>query len=119
MILPVTWRNVNLSAKAIMGIEAYAQICRLMKREEEYRRFHSIAEEYAAYWMENAEEGDHTLLAYGQPGSWSLKYNAVWDLFFQSHLFSEALLEQEVDFYIQKKRKVWCAFGQPKAICEK
>ena len=97
--------NVNLSAKAIMGIEAYAQICRLMKREEEYRRFHSIAEEYAAYWMENAEEGDHTLLAYGQPGSWSLKYNAVWDLFFQSHLFSEALLEQEVDFYIQKKEK--------------
>lgn len=97
--------NINLSAKAIMGIEAYAQICRLMKNAEEYRRLHTLAEEYAAYLEENAKEGDHTLLAYGWTGSWSLKYNAVWDLFFQSHLFSEELLNQEVDFYIQRREK--------------
>lgn len=97
--------NVNLSAKAIMGIEAYAQICGLAGRKEEARSFHAIAAEYAAYWEKEAAEGDHTLLAYGRPDSWSLKYNAVWDLFFGSHLFSEGVLEREVDFYIRKREK--------------
>lgn len=95
--------NINLSAKAIMGIEAWAQIHRLMGNEEEYQKYHHTAKEYAAYWEENAVEEDHTLLAYGRPESWSLKYNAVWDLFFKSGLFSETLLEQETEFYLTRQ----------------
>ena len=94
--------NINLSAKAIMGIEAWAQIHRLMGNEEEYQKYHHTAKEYAAYWEENAVEEDHTLLAYGRPESWSLKYNTVWDWLFGSGLWEEEIYEQESAYYREK-----------------
>lgn len=97
--------NANLAVKAIMGVEAYAQINRLMKKEQKYQEFHRIAAEYAAYWEKQAVEKDHTLLALGWPDSWSLKYNMVWDIFFKSGLFSESLMEKEVDFYLKKQER--------------
>lgn len=94
--------NVNLSAKAIMGIEAYAQILKMQGKEKEYIRYHETARDYAAYWEAHAAEDDHTLLAYDRPGSWSLKYNIIWDKFFDSGLFGADVFEREVKYYIQK-----------------
>lgn len=101
--------NVNLSAKAIMGIEAYGQILRGMGKEEEYQNYHRKAKEYAAYWEKQAAEGDHTLLAYDQKGTWSLKYNLIWDKFFESEIFSDDTFKKEVDFY----RKTANKYGVP------
>ena len=101
--------NVNLSAKAIMGIEAYAQILRLQKDEEGYTKYHFIAKEYAAYWEKHAVERNHTLLSYDKPETWSLKYNIIWDRFFKSNLFTEAVFEREAAFYIQKCKQ----YGTP------
>ena len=55
-----------------------------------------------AYWEAHAAEDDHTLLAYDRPGSWSLKYNIIWDKFFDSGLFGADVFEREVKYYIQK-----------------
>lgn len=101
--------NVNLAGKAVMGIEAYAQLEKMLGETEEYEKFHAIAREYAAYWEENAAEGDHTLLAYGSQDSWSLKYNIIWDRFFASGLFSDRVFERETDCYLGRNK----AYGVP------
>lgn len=94
--------NINLSAKAILGIEAYAIICRLCKEELEYRKFHEIAEKMAQSWETRARVDNHTKLSFNIKDSWSLKYNLVWDIIFKSQLFSDTLISQELEYYYEK-----------------
>lgn len=94
--------NVNLSAKAIMGIEAYARLAGRLGRKEEAEKYHRKAEEMAADWEKRAAAGDHYALAFGSPDTWSLKYNLVWDKFFESGLFSDEVYEKELAWYVKK-----------------
>lgn len=94
--------NVNLSAKAIMGIEAFALLARQMGQEEVYGEYHEKAVKMAGDWEKRADAGDHTALSFGDRDSWSLKYNLVWDKFFGSGLFREEVYRKEIDYYIKK-----------------
>lgn len=94
--------NVNLSAKAIMGIEAFARLAGRLGRKEEAEEYHKRAKEMAADWEKRAAAGDHYALAFGSPETWSLKYNLVWDKFFGSGLFSDEVYEKELDWYGRK-----------------
>jgi len=91
--------NVNLSAKAIMGIGGFAAMAAMLGREDEARRYRATAEEFARGWLDKARDGDATRLAFDQPGSWSLKYNLVWDRLLGLGLFSEAEMRREQAFY--------------------
>ena len=71
--------NVNLSAKAIMGVEAYARLAGQLGQEAEAREYHQKAAAMAADWEKRAICDDHYVLAFGNPDTWSLKYNLVWD----------------------------------------
>lgn len=97
--------NVNLAAKAIMGIEAYAQLMKLDGNMTEYQRYHARAAEMAADWERRAKDEECYRLAFDCPGSWSLKYNTVWDKFFDSGLFSEKMYEVEINWYRQQNRQ--------------
>lgn len=101
--------NVNLSAKAIMGIEAYARLAAQLGREKEAGEYHEKAKEMAASWEERAFQDDHYVLAFGEPETWSLKYNLVWDKIFGSGLFSEEVYQRELAYYVKKAN----AFGTP------
>ena len=94
--------NVNLSAKAILGIEAYARLAGRFGRKEEAQEYHRLAQEMAADWEKRARADGHYALAFGKPDSWSLKYNLVWDRFFGSGLFSDEVYEKELDWYVKK-----------------
>ena len=94
--------NVNLSAKAIMGIEAYARLSAQLGWEEEAFAYHEKAVKMAKSWEERAFLGDHYALAFGESESWSLKYNLVWDKIFGSGLFSEEVYQKELDYYVKK-----------------
>jgi hypothetical protein len=101
--------NVNLAAKAIMGIEAFSILLDLAGRKREREWYHEKAREMAGSWMERASSGDHTTLVFGDPTGWSLKYNLIWDKFFGGNLFPAELYEREIRWYIQKQN----SFGTP------
>ena len=101
--------NVNLSAKAIVGIESYARLAEMMGDQAEADTYRAKAKAMAASMEERANAGDHYALAYGRPDTWSLKYNMVWDKFFGSGLFSDEIYEKEYACYISKTNE----YGTP------
>lgn len=101
--------NVNLSAKAIMGIQAFSQLEEMSGNKELAAKYHKIAETMAKDWEKRANAGDHYMLAFGKEESWSLKYNLIWDKFFESNLFSREVYDKELDYYIKKRN----TYGTP------
>lgn len=96
--------NVNLSVKAIMGIEAYAILAEMLGEKEEAEKHHKLAKEMAQDWEVRADAGDHYALAFGRPDTWSLKYNLVWDKLWNSNLFSEEVYKKELSYYIKQAK---------------
>jgi hypothetical protein len=54
-------------------------------------------------WVKEADDGDHFRLAFDAPGTWSQKYNLVWDRILGLHLFPAEALRKEMDFYQTKQ----------------
>ena len=95
--------NVNLAIKAVMGIEAYSILMEIAGKPEETEKFHKKAQEMAKEIYNRANAGDHTKLTFdGEQESWSLKYNAVWDLVFGSGLWPEEFYCLESGLYQSK-----------------
>ena len=101
--------NVNLSAKAICGLGAFGQLCKLRGEGAQAAEYGKLAKEFAARWVKEADDGDHFRLAFDKPGTWSQKYNLVWDRILGLELFPAAALRKEIDFYKTKQN----AFGLP------
>lgn len=101
--------NVNLAAKAILGVEAYAVILRYEGRTEEAAAYHERARAMATDWERRADRGDHTALTFDGEDGWSLKYNLVWDRLFDSGLFSPELYRKEIAWYLAHQN----AYGVP------
>jgi len=91
--------NVNLSAKAIMGLGGFAMLAGMLGRDEEARHYRAAAERFAEGWLARARDGEATRLAFDQPGTWSLKYNLVWDRLLGLGLFTDAEMRREQRFY--------------------
>ena len=70
--------NCNLSIKAILGVAAYGLLLK-------------------------AAEGDGTYrLAFDQPGTFSMKYNAVWDRLLGLRIFPESTWDKELESYLTR-----------------
>jgi len=96
-------RNANLSMKAIEGLGAYALLADMSGRKSESQKYRAIALDYAQKWMKLADDGDHYVLAFGNPGTWSQKYNLVWDRILGLNLFPPEVARKEVAFYKTKQ----------------
>ena len=72
--------NCNLSLKAIMGIASYGLILGLGGDAESREKYISLARDMAKSWVERASNGDGSYrLAFDKEGTFSMKYNIVWD----------------------------------------
>ncbi len=101
--------NANLSIKAILALGSYGLLAEMTGRKEEAARYRGIAQDFAKKWGDLAREGDHYRLAFDQKGTWSQKYNLVWDRLLGLNLFSADIIPTETAFYETKLNK----FGLP------
>lgn len=101
--------NTNLSIKAISALDNFAELARMLGKTDIADEYHRLAQQMAAKWLEMARDGDHTKLAFDRPGTWSQKYNLVWDKILGRNLFPKTLVQSELAFYLKQQN----GFGLP------
>ncbi len=98
--------NVNLSLKAILALGSYAELCKMRGLKAEAAAYRRTAEEFVAKWKAMADDGDHYRLAFDKPGTWSQKYNLVWDRILGLNLFPPDVAAREVRFYLGRQNRL-------------
>lgn len=97
--------NANLSIKAILALGGYAMLCDVARKHDEAERYKKVAGEFAIKWTKMADDGDHYRLAFDKAGTWSQKYNLVWDKLLGLNLFSRDVARREIAFYLTKQNR--------------
>ncbi len=91
--------NTNLSIKAIEALAAYAQLAEKMGNHAAAQKYEQAAKSMTTQWTSMAADGDHYRLAFDKSGTWSQKYNLVWDTILGLNEFPPSVAEKEVAFY--------------------
>ena len=97
--------NVNLSAKAIVAIAAYANMAEMQGLGDVAEKYRTIALDYAARWQQMADDGDHYRLTFDKEGTWSQKYNLVWDKLLGLGIFPEEVYNKEISYYKTRQNR--------------
>ena len=102
--------NCNLSLKAIMGIAGLGILYGMKGNQDEEKKYLAMAKELAEDWKVRAANGDGSYrLAFDQPGTFSMKYNMVWDKLWGTDLFGQALMNEE----LAENEKHFNEYGMP------
>jgi hypothetical protein len=101
--------NANLSLKAILAIGAFGKLCEMRADNSQAQLFNQTAQEMATKWLKLADNGEHYRLAFDKKGSWSQKYNLVWQQLFSLNLFPISVAQKEISFYLDQQNQ----FGLP------
>ena len=98
--------NCNLSLKAIMGVAGLSGIHRMLGNTDRAAELMATARQMADSWVARAGNGDGSFrLAFDQPGTFSMKYNVVWDGIFGFDLFDKEVIAGEVASYFSHFEK--------------
>ena len=103
--------NANLSVKSILAFAAYARMAKRLGKDAEAEKYLALAKASVPRWMAAAKggaEGGYRL-AFDQPGTWSMKYNLVWDRVLGFGLFPREVADREQAAY----RKLAKPYGLP------
>ncbi len=100
--------NVNLAIKAVCGLAAYAFIMEHFGDAPQAEHYRECAKSMARTIVEKSRNGHGTGLTLDGIG-WSLKYNAVWDIFFGFGLFDDKFFTEEIKRYLDEAN----TFGVP------
>lgn len=91
--------NANLAIKAILAIGAAAQLAKGLG-EPEAADWRAAAEDMARRWQDMAADAGRTRLTFDGPGTWSQKYNLVWDRLLGLGIFPPEVARREVAAYL-------------------
>ncbi len=97
--------NTNLSIKAIMGLASYARLAEMRGDAAEAERVRQVAQAFTDRWVKEAADGDHYGLVFDKKGTWSQKYNLVWDQLLGFGLFPKEVATKEMAYYLTKQNK--------------
>ena len=93
-----------------MGLGAYAQIAKVLGKNDIAEKYLAAAKDAANRWQKDAlDDNGAYRLAFDQPGTWSQKYNLVWDKLLGLNLFSDDVAKRELAHY----RKIQGEYGLP------
>lgn len=97
--------NANLSVKAILGIASYGYLAKMQGKGEIAKRYLDTAKEMAKQWELMANDGDHYRLTFDKAGTWSQKYNLIWDKILGMNIFDEQIRKKEVAYYLTQQNQ--------------
>lgn len=97
--------NSNLSIKAIQGIASYGRLADMLGHNLVSRKYSDLARNMALDWVQKTDDGDKYRFAFDQPGTWSQKYNLVWDKIMKINVFPHEVPEKEIAYYLTKQNK--------------
>ena len=103
--------NANLSIKSIIALASYALMADMRGEKDAAARYRSLAEGMVPKWIDAAKGGKFGgfRIAFDQPGTWSQKYNLVWDRVLGLGLFPPEVADAEMRTY----RAVASEYGMP------
>ena len=105
--------NANLSIKAILGVASYGYLAGKLGNKEQSESYMQKAKEMALEWMKMADDGDHYRLAFDKPGTWSQKYNLVWDKLMDWRIFPDKVVQTEIPYYLSVQNKYGLPLDNP------
>lgn len=97
--------NTNLSIKAILALASYGMLSDMAGKKAEAAEYKKLSQGMAQKWMQMADDGDHYRLAFDKPGTWSQKYNLVWDRLLGLNVFPKEIARKEIEFYKTKQNR--------------
>jgi hypothetical protein len=95
--------NVNLSVKAIMGVASYGYLAEKAGKKDIAEKYTKKAKDMANEWLKIADDGDHYRLTFDQTGTWSQKYNLVWNKLLKLNIFPDEVAKREIPYYLTKQ----------------
>src|SRR5690606_35948861 len=97
--------NANLSVKAIVAIASYGYLAEMLGKADVAKKYIGIARDMASKWKNMAADGDHYKLTFDKSGTWSQKYNLVWDKLLDMNIFDKSIFKTEVNYYLTKQNQ--------------
>ena len=99
--------NANLAVKGIVALGAYSQLMTQIGNHQAADAYMNIAKNFGEAWVLNATDasGTHTKLQYNLAGTWSQKYNLVWQPIFGLDLIPASVISKDMAFYKTKMQK--------------
>jgi len=97
--------NANLSIKAILAVAGYGKMAEMLGKSAVAVEFTSEAKKMAAEWVKLAKDDAHYRLAFDREGSWSQKYNIIWDKMLSLNIFPAEIATTEIHYYLKRQAK--------------
>jgi len=97
----------NLALKGILGVGAMGQIASFAGNTGDAQYYSGQASGLIGQWVTKSQDSSnqHLKLAYGQDGTWSLKYNAFPDKLLGLNLVPTSVLQEEASWYRGKENQ--------------
>ena len=86
-----------------MGVASYSLLLEKLGKTAQAEEYMAKAKEMASIWVKTASNGDGSYrLAFDRPGTFSMKYNAVWDKLYGTEVFPAEMILSEVTTNVRR-----------------